>query len=139
MLVYNLEDGSFDSSTPQHSRWGSIAVNYLTLEVNENFEILYVLGYCPLIDYDEIDYKPENYSKNHLVVLAGEELFEGITFGVNDEKWPLHINKKEGWVCIGNPKLVGKKVIEFSPGSIAVLDTDELVALWLHPEKFPLL
>ncbi|MCH1430722.1 MAG: hypothetical protein L7U87_08220 [Chlamydiales bacterium] len=42
LLVYNLEDGSFDSSTPQHSRWGSIAVNYLTLEVNENFEILYV-------------------------------------------------------------------------------------------------
>ena len=43
-----------------------------------------------------------------------------------------------GWVCIGDPTIEGRKLIEFAPDCIATLDHEnEMVAIWLHPRELP--
>jgi hypothetical protein len=101
-------------------------------------EEVYVWGLCPLIEYEETDEAPHEYKANSLVALLDKPPVLGISYRLNENgRWPIYINKKKGWVCIGNPKIRGKQLIEFAPSCVASMDGQELIAVWLHPRDLP--
>jgi hypothetical protein len=139
-LVYRTEDHSFDIEPLDESGDASILINDLQLEIDHQGKVIYVWGYCPLIKYQETDKVPQKYKMHSLVALLKKPLFPGISYRLNENsRWPIYINKKMGWVCLGNPQTENKKLVEFAPGCIATIEEEELIAVWLHPKELPVL
>lgn len=137
-LVYRPEDYSFDIEPLDGSGGTSIMINDLQLEIDHEGKILYVWGLCPLIKYQETDEVPHKYKAQSLVAVLNKPPVPGISYRLNEDKrWPIYINKKKGWVCLGNPKTKDKKLIEFAPNCVATMDGQELTAVWLHPKELP--
>ena len=134
-LVYREEDYSFDIEPHDGSGFTSILINDLRLEIDERGRIMYVWGLCPLINYEETNAAPQNYKVNSLIVLLDKPPIPGVSYRLNeDDRWLIYINKKKGWICIGNPKTEVTQMIEFAPNCVATLDGQELIAVWLHPK-----
>lgn len=137
-LVYREEDYSFDVEPLNSSGFTSIMINDLQLEIDDEGKIIYVWGLCPLIHYQETDEGPKNYESANLIALLDKPPIPGISYRLNEkERWPIYINKKKGWVCVGNPKNFGEQRIEFIPDCVAVLENQEIVAIWLKPKTLP--
>jgi hypothetical protein len=137
-LVYREEDYSFDIEPHEGTGFTSIMVNDLQLEIDDEGKIIYVWGLCPLIKYEETNEIPERYESNSLIALLDKPPVPGISYRLNEkERWPIYINKKKGWVCIGNPKINGKQMIEFVPNCVATLEDQEITAIWLKPKDLP--
>ena len=137
-LVYREEDYSFDIEPHDGSGFTSIMINDLQLEIDDEGKIIYVWGLCPLIKYEKTNETPESYESTSLVALLDKPPIPGISYRINEkERWPIYINKKKGWVCIGNPKINGKQMIEFVPNCVAALENQEITAIWLKPKNLP--
>jgi hypothetical protein len=118
---------SFDVEPLNGSGDTSIMINDLQLEIDHEGRIMYVWGLCPLIKYEETDEAPKNYKFNSLVALLDKPPIPGISYRLNEkERWPIYINKKKGWVCLGNPEVKNKQLIEFAPNCIATLENRSL-------------
>jgi hypothetical protein len=137
-LLYRAEDYSFDREPHDGTGFTSIMINNLQLEIDDEGKIIYVWGLCPLINYIETDEDPQGYKPYSLVALLDKPPIPGISYRLNEEsRWPIYINKKKGWVCLGNPKTKDRQLIEFAPNCVATMDGQELIAVWLHPEELP--
>lgn len=148
LLVY--ENYEFLVVPDIETGYASISVNYLELILDEEGRITYLFGYEPLKKYEETEKFPEFYETKDLVAVLdnepGSEAFPGNpTYKLvkNSDwpevsEWPTYVNKKRGWVCIGDPVVIGKRMIEFAPSCVAALnDNNEMVAIWLHPVELP--
>lgn len=137
-LIYIEEDFSFDIEPHEGTGFTSIMVNDLQLEIDDVGKIIYVWGLCPLIMHEKTKEFPKNYTSNSLVALLDNNFTPGVSYRLNEsERWPIYINKKEGWICIGNPQIKGKQMIEFALNCVAVLENQKITAIWLKPKKFP--
>jgi hypothetical protein len=140
-LVYHEEDYAFDAEPFYGGGETSILINFLQLEIDYDGTILYVWGYCPLIEYKETDEFPKNYQTYDLVAILDKPPIPGISYrinNVNEEWWPIFINKKKGWVCLGNPLPNEKQqMVEFAPNCVAALENQEITAVWLKPKSLP--
>jgi len=69
-----------------------------------------------------------------------DNLESGFSYGINsDDEWPVYVNQKTGWICVGNPERSGEAV-EFMNNCVAVVDNNnKLVSLWLKPQELPLI
>jgi hypothetical protein len=97
-------------------------------------------GYCPLIEYKETDEFPKNYQWQSLVAILEKPPILGISYSINEvnDGWPIYINKKKGWVCLGNPLPNEKQqMVEFAPNCVAALENQEISAVWLKPKRLP--
>jgi len=137
-LIYNEKEYSFSIEPFQNSiGYTSLSINLLQIEIDYDRRIVYVWGYEPLMRYQETDKFPSAYENKDLVAVLDKELIPGVSIGLEKE-WPTYINKKMGWVCIGDPTIEGKRLIEFAPDCVAALDKEnEMVAIWLHPRELP--
>lgn len=137
-LVYREEDYSFDIEPLIYNGYTSIMVNDLQLEIDDEGKIVYVWGLCPLIKHQETDKAPKNYGSANLIALLNKPPIPGISYRLNEnERWPIHINKQKGWVCIGNPNCFGEQRVEFVNDCIAILEQQEIVTIWLKPKILP--
>lgn len=138
VLIYFEEEYSFDTEL-HDGGFTSIMVNDLQLEIDDEGKIEYIWGLCPLIEYKETNEAPEQYESSSLVALLDKPPIPGISYRINEkERWPIYINKEKGLVCIGNPKVERKKMIEFVPNcAIATLEGQEIIAIWLTPKDLP--
>ena len=111
---------------------------------------MYIFGYQPLYLYRLTKEFPENFEIKDLVAVLdnepGPDDFPGLpTYNLvknsnwpNELEWNIYINKKMGWVCIGDPTVEGRRLIEFASDCVAALDEEnEMVAIWLHPRELP--
>ncbi|QVL57760.1 MAG: hypothetical protein KFB93_01405 [Simkaniaceae bacterium] len=130
--------------------YGAITVNYLELQLDEDGRIAFLFGYEPLAIYEETNNFPKQYESKDLIAVLdnepGPDDFPGLpTYNLvknsewpNKSEWSTYINKKEGWVCVGDPTIEDKRLIEFAPDCVAALDKEnEMVAIWLHPRELP--
>ena len=137
-LVYRDEDYSFDREPHDGIGFASIMINDLQLEINDEGKVMYVWGLCPLTQYKETQEVPQKYKPHSLVALLDKSPTPGISYRLNEDcRWPIYINKGKKWICLGNPGTKDKRLIEFAPNCIATMDGQELIAVWLYPEKFP--
>lgn len=139
-LVYDDEGYSFNIE-PFHKGIGftSLSINYLQIEIDCDKRIVYVWGCEPLIEYKETNNFPDFYEDKDLIALIDKDIIPGVSISLDKEKkWPTYVNKKLGWVCIGDPAIKDRRLIEFAPDCVAALDNDsEMVAIWLHPKELP--
>ena len=91
-----------------------------------------------MIEYKETDEVPQGYKTHSQVALLDNPPTLGISYRLNeDSRWPIYINKKKGWVCLGTPKIKDKQLVEFAPNCIATLEDQEITAIWLKPKDLP--
>ena len=137
-VIYQEEEYSFDVVPAQESGYVSIMINNINLEINDRGEVLYLWGLCPLLNCKETYRQPQNFHRHKLKVSLGKELIPGISYRLNSSnEWPICVNKKSNWICIGDSYLEGKEMIEFAPNCVASLEEGNLKAIWVHLEKLP--
>jgi hypothetical protein len=65
---------------------------------------------------------------------------DAISINSRDDRWQVLVDERSGWIRIGQGKPdEDREGVEFAPGAGAVLQSERLVALWLHPEWLPVL
>ena len=138
IITYVPEDYAFDIDPVVQEIDFNIALNMVNLKVlqqNGANKIIEVWVFCPYGGWLRTSYHFPASLPGELCVL--EDLECGLSYGINDEEWPVYVNKKSGWVCIGNPQSTGEAV-EFINNCVAVIDSNqELTALWLKPQELP--
>ena len=107
------------------------------MEIDEKGQLIYVWGLCPLVNCEDTLVFPQNYDEGCIVAELSKPPIPGISYTLNSNRWPLYINVKHGWICIGNPKILNNQMIEFAPNCVATMEGVELIALWLRPKKLP--
>lgn len=132
-LSYIADDYSFDVEPHVTLIDFYIAINYLCLTVVDK-QVVEVSGFCPYGTWIETSFTAPHYKSGILEVI--DDLEPGRTWALDDEIWPIHVNKSTGWVCIGNPEATGEAV-EFMNNAVAMVHDKQLIALWLKPEKLP--
>lgn len=141
MLIYLPSEYAFDFRTAvQHGEHSSIQINSLQLAVDYDGTVLHAYGYCPLLKYREVDSSPPVVNRcAKLIANRGGEWVPGVAYPIKGPSdWPIWVNKRAGWVCLGEHVYkIYVDVVEFAEGSVAVLDGSKLVAVWLHPEALP--
>lgn len=137
-LVYRSEDYSFDVEPLDGTGDTSILINDLQLEIDHEGKIMYVWGLCPLIKYETTHEFPIKYKTGSLVAVLDKPPVLGVSYRLNEgRRWLIYINKEKGWICLGNPAIKDKQLIEFAPNCVATMEGHELIAVWLHPKELP--
>ena len=146
-VTYSSEDHSFDFE--RHNDLGLSVVtslvifhDYIQLDIDHTGRILWVWGLCPHQSWKPTKLLPPismhgilNVNLNDIQNIDGE-ITPGVSIRVPEaESWPVFVNKKQEWVCIGEPNIsVLYEAVEFASHTIAVLVEGKLKAVWLHPE-----
>jgi hypothetical protein len=120
--------------------YSSIQINSLQLAVDERGVLLYAYGYCPIIRYQETELLPPKPDRAaSLVAQTEKEFVPGIAVGLGGPaSWPVRVNKRSGWVCLGEPSTDETlTAVEFATGLIAVVRGSQLVCVWLRPVALP--
>ncbi len=136
-LIFREEEYSFDTEPFPDGYSSSVLVSFLEL-LSDSYEgkIVYVGGYCPLINYQNTERYPQKFQTKSLIPVLNN-VSDNIYRIKRSMEWPLHINKKKSWVCIGDHMTDGEQSIEFVPNCVAILMNQEIIALWLRPETLP--
>jgi len=132
-LTYSAQDYSFGMEPSVGELDFEIALNHLCLTV-VNKQIVDLDGFCVYGEWIKSDYEVPKAKLGILKIL--DDLQPGFSYGLNKEDWPIYVNVKTEWVCIGDPEHKGEAV-EFIKNCIAVIDDKNLVSLWLKPESLP--
>lgn len=135
-LIYREKEHSFDVETAPENSFSSILVNDLHLEIDEDNQVIYVWGLCPLSSCQVTEKYPQNYLSGSLILTTNEKLIPGVSYRINANRWLVHMNKTNGWICIGDPCFEKRILIEFASNCIAVLEERELKAIWLRPRHY---
>jgi Immunity protein 26 len=135
-LMYREDGEEFDTEPFEREMGGTaILINDIEFEVNTEGRITVLCGYCPLTSAGKTKNFPKKYKRSALYVsFEGDDGSADSRILTKKGQWPVHINEKKGWVCLGNPELKGLQLIEFGPDCIASLKGEDLVAIWLQPQ-----
>lgn len=136
ILKYSEKEYSFQTDSPDKIEgFTSLLVNDLNLEINDEGIVCFVWGLCPHTAWGSTDATPGNI-KTGLLKISGVELIPGVSKRINSERWPVVLNRKKGWICIGDVNAQGAE-IKFAPGAVAVIEAENLKSLWLQPDEIP--
>ncbi len=134
-LIYRPDEYSFDFA-PRLPGGRSILMNDLQLEVSEQGLIVYVWGYCPYQTWVPTRAMPDRIERAALAVSGIDQIPPGASTRLWDERMPMLWNAGAGWFFVGESvQSTAKPHLEFADGCVAVLDGEELVGLWLHPQQ----
>lgn len=135
-LLYLWDQYSFFCKDHPKGPGVSINVNEVEMWLNEGGQILYVDGFCPYQEWKETCRNVPPFVRAGLAVTNPTpcHIPRGIAIAMNDRvnPWSVSINP-EGWVCIGDTAASGDTAIEFARDCVAVLEEQNLLALWLRP------
>lgn len=133
-LIYREDEYSFDMSPQDHAIDCELALNTLTMSIVDD-KVIQLSGFCGLRKDMNSDIEIPKYKKGALRV---EHNFEHcFAYRINNEDFPVQLNTRTGWVCIGATDKVGQGV-EFIKNCVAFIsDSGEFLSLWLKPMEFP--
>lgn len=133
-LFYIADEYAFNSEPHILEIDLEIIINQIALSV-VNSKVIQVNGFCPYTSWINMDCNAPQYSTGELRVL--DHLNPGFSYSVNKTDWPVYVNIRSGWVCVGDFKGAGRAV-EFIKNCVAVVNQEKFIALWLKPESLPL-
>ncbi len=120
-LIYRRNEYSFDTLQYCDSGITSILINELQLEIDLDGNILYVWGLCPIANYTETSITPKNVQTHGIKAIFNKEIVAGVSIKLNEiKRWPIYFHRDHGWICVGEPKVENVKMVQFSPGCIAL-------------------
>lgn len=132
-VIYVRSEYSFDFE-PSRNADITLMINNLYLGIDsETMSALQVWGYSP---------KSSWINKKLRVPLSSNgklKLSERVEAGLSkkllgSESWKTNFDPETGWVCIGDENLSHQEIaVEFATNTIAVLDGEKLISIWLKP------
>jgi hypothetical protein len=142
---YAFEYVAADQNEANRRRGGrgttSLTMDTLQLEVAiETCLCLWVWGYCPTTSWKFKPLSPPESRLGGLRVLSDVDLQAGVSLAMDPETWTRWFDKTNGWFsCEREGSSSQSTSIEFATDTIAVLDGNELVALWVKPANWKML
>jgi hypothetical protein len=139
-LIYRSEEQSFDMvPVPRGCVYSVLISHYFELDFDDDGQVMRVGGLCPYNHWKPTRCAPPPPTRGSLVVTLDGDPLPGVSYQVaGADEWPVLVNRKLGWVCIGEPTYrASVTAVEFLSGCIAVLEDQSLRAVWLHPESLP--
>jgi hypothetical protein len=131
-LIYYRDEHSFSVEGERLDSYTSLLINDIQLQMDEDGNLLYVDGYCPLVHKKPIDIRPANIIKAKIRFKEINKLDAGISKRINDEeRWSIYENDE--WICIGNPNNQDS-FIEFANGCVLGFLNNTIVSIWLKPK-----
>lgn len=136
VLTYITEECAFNMEPWVSGVDFDLVLNKLSLSVVNN-TIIQICGFCGLSKSMKSTYEVPKYKKGSLKVIT--DLEPGFAYRINDEEdWPVYVNYKAGWVCVGDPNKPGQAVEFINNCCVAVVnDKGDLASLWLKPVQLP--
>jgi hypothetical protein len=136
-LVYREQDYAFDFEGAPSTTDASVLVNDVQLGFDRDTgQVCVAWGFCPYQGWRASTLSVPTFAKTALVIRAERLPPPGAALRLTEQPWAVYVDAANGWVCIGEPALLGVGA-EFAPGCVAILDDRALVALWLHPRDLP--
>lgn len=129
-LFYLIDDYSFDMDPSIREVGYDLLINYINLLFDPRDCVAHLSGFCPYGTWIKANYQVPLYKEGKLKVQTQVE--PGCSYRINNEEWSIYINE-DRWVCIGNPN-ISENAVEFLHNCIAVINHENLVALWLKPD-----
>jgi len=131
---YVVDDYAFDRTNDWAMGGGSsVLVNFLSLEMDQDGTLRYIWGYCPDLSWIDSELEPPETVAG-IIEVKGLDIVPGCSYSlVEPVEWPIFVDRDRGWICVGSREWRAYTSVEFSVGCVAVLDGDDLVAVWLKP------
>ena len=130
-VIYRLKDYSFECDSPIQSDIAFL-IDCLEIEVDSQSGIVCgVSGFCAHTMWKKEKLDIPLASKGQLKIRGR---FESGTIKRFMENTPVYFDSDSGWICIGNQDVKNCISVEFSKNTIASLNNDILIALWVKPE-----
>jgi len=139
-LIYRPDEESFDMvPVPRGCVYSVLISHYFEIESDDARHVIRVGGLCPYLSWKLTESAPPEGNRGALIVTFEKEPQPGVSYQLEGtDEWPVLVNPRLGWVCIGEPTFVRPVVaVEFLKGCIAVVENESLRAVWLHPESLP--
>ena len=142
---YVIEDHAFDFSPRDAIKpralgaHTSLVVGTLQLEVDiESSTCLYLWGYCPRGLWTKSSLTAPTSRFGLLKVVTSARLQPGVSVGLEGTvESKLQFDPISGWFCMGRPNVGSEcRSVEFASGCLAVVENEELRALWIRPVNF---
>lgn len=131
-LIYRPDEHSIDVEPRPEQGVASLLVNDVQIEVDEGGNLIYVWGLCWHESWKPARLDPPTAAPG-LLRYVGAEVVPGISRRLNaGSHWLVSYDASSRWLCVGDESS-GGEAVEFAPGSVAVLNEAQLVALWLRP------
>jgi hypothetical protein len=136
------EHGIRFRTTATHASVASVLINDLQLAIDDEGQILFAFGFCPLVRYSRIAVLPPIPVPGlRLQVCLDDEIVPGVGYRLTAPgQWPVSVNTDSGWLCIGDSTSSDADTsVEFASRSVAVVHNGELKCVWLRPTGLPAL
>lgn len=133
-VIYIKKDLSFDFK-PIYSADYSLLIGYISLSFDSETKCAcQVWGCNPINVWVNKDLNKPKSIKGDL--LLDDEIETGDNKRLIEAgAWTTYFDKSTGWVCIGNYEEESNDVaVEFANNTIAVINQNNLKALWLRPK-----
>lgn len=139
MPVYRESESSFAIEPQSNEGVSSALVNDLQLEVDDDGIVLYAWGLFPHPStWHPTVFNPPIASRRRMRIVVSDGWTPGVSRRLNANRWDAFMNATTGWVCLGDPEASQDVVaVEFAPNSVAVVEKEAVVAIWLRPKTIP--
>ena len=135
-FAFKRSSANLAEEQPETHGTASLTIGTLQIEVTiTTGALLYVWGYHPMDGWREGALRPPHSRPARLFVEAQPSLVRAVGVAIDDGgEWATTYDRQTGWVCVRYPAGTrGTELLEFAAGTLAELNSNELVALWLLP------
>lgn len=130
-LVYSETDQSFDWEGLESGMNIDIAINSLTMSLDNENRIFRIRGYSPNSKWLKVELPVPEGVKGELSLQ--DNLESGFTYRLgNKDEWIVHYCESNSWLCVGNQEYY-KDTIELSNQFKIALVDGSIEAIWLNP------
>lgn len=135
-VIYRDHDFSFDVEPAPIRGFSSFLVNDLSLEVDEEGNLLSVWGLCPHPRWQQGIVQPPKATTGAIRIRANSPLSRGISTSLTGEsRWPIVYDSESGWLAIGDPQ-DAEVFVSFVDGAVLGINGgNDLKSLWLRVRK----
>jgi len=133
-LVYREEECSFDMTPWSNLLDFELSINKITITVKDE-KLIQLSGFCGYNEWIKSNFSTPRSKKG--VVKVIDKLAEGFSYRIRNKDFPIFVNIKSGWICIGDHDRPGE-AIEFINNCVILIDNEgRFVSLRLKPKSLP--
>jgi hypothetical protein len=138
-LVYRSDEYSFDVEPPMSGGSTSILINDLNLEIDYTGKLLFIWGLCPYLKWVKTELVQPKFTGGEIVFVPDDPPKKGVSIRLFEQK-SVFVDKKSGWVYIPLNDCENTSSITIIQGVVIDIGVNgDLSAIWLRPNKLPLL
>lgn len=136
-FVYHEKDHALASVPCVEGIGLSLGINDVQIELAEDGKFASVWGYCPRQSWRDSELGVPFAEAGEIRVVTEKPMIPGITVRLEPRWWPVAFCASSSWLCLGDHQGTDTTFsIEFAPGAIVTGREENIVALWIHLNRF---